>query len=361
MIFTRTSAMTRSVIFRACLLLSAGSAAATELAVSDEQLRQLGIEFRTLDATERSTITLATLPGIAMVPDSQAQTISLPFEGRVEDWHLNSGSALAAGDNLVALHSHDVLNFFQGNRRQQQASKLCDQRLSDMRERSKSGLTSRLDLQEQELRCQQMRDQLQLNKQVLQHLPAAWQNNNSAEFEFSAAADGWLKSILRSPGEHFAAGEALAVFWPAEQLQLRLMVPAGIAAGLSINSQVGVTDPQTGAQQQGRIIRIGKVENEAGQITVWLRADSLLPGAVFRVQLPTSGTGWAVPASSRVRQGDASWVFLRSANGVTVYQLQTFTAGSDALLLQDNNLTGQQIAVSGTATLKSLWQSAEEE
>lgn len=334
---------------------------AAELPLSDSQIKALDIRFITLDDSQRRNITLTSLPALATVPHSRAQVISLPFEGRVEAWQSEAGAELASGAALADLHSHDALSFFQTSRRQQQESRLCDQRLSDMRERSKSGLTSRLDLQEQSLRCQAMRDQLQLNEQLLMHLPASWQNNQSAEFRFSAAADGWLQNILRQPGDHFTAGEPLAVFWPQTELRLKVMLPAALSTALQKGDSVLVTDSRSGERIQARAESISRSENAAHQQTLWLTADSLQPGSMLQAQIPSAADGWAVPPSGRVRSDSASWVFVRTADGVNAVKLQRFIAGSHELLLQDETLRGAEIAISGTATLKSLWQSGEEE
>ncbi|MAK89833.1 MAG: hypothetical protein CMI13_01160 [Oleibacter sp.] len=339
---------------------------ASELTLSDSQIKALDIQFVTLNNSLRHDITLTSLPAIATVPNNKAQIISLPFEGRVEAWQAQAGDALNSEQPLADLHSHDVLSFFQRNRRQLQESALCDQRLSDMRERSKRGLTSKLDLQEQNLKCQMLRDELTLNKQILMHLPASWENNLSAEFHFNAASDGWLNAIMRKPGDHFAAGEALAVFWPQQELRLKVMLPASLSSTLQQGDTVMVRDQSSGERFKASVESISRTENVAHQQTLWLKSATtnpadIKPGSVLQADIPSAADGWAVAPSSRIRSDSQSWIFVRSAQGVTPVKLERFIAGNQQLLLQDSELENAEIAVTSTATLKSLWQSGEEE
>tara|TARA_B100001109_G_scaffold247767_1_gene237903 strand:- start:41864 stop:43003 length:1140 start_codon:yes stop_codon:yes gene_type:complete len=339
---------------------------ASELTLTDSQIKALDIQFVTLNNSRRHNITLTSLPAIATVPDNKAQIISLPFEGRVEAWQARAGDALKREQPLADLHSHDVLNFFQRNRRQQQESALCDQRLSDMRERSKRGLTSKLDLQEQNLKCQMLRDELTLNKQILMHLPASWENNLSAEFHFNAARDGWLNAIMRKPGDHFTAGEALAVFWPRQELRLKVMLPASLSSTLKQGDTLMVRDQSSGERFNASVESISHTENAAHQQTLWLTSVTtnpadIKPGSVLQADIPSAEDGWAVAPSSRIRSDSQSWIFVRSEQGVTPVKLERFIAGNQQLLLQDSELENAEIAVTSTATLKSLWQSGEEE
>lgn len=327
----------------------------TQLTISNEQLDNLGVRFQTLGKQDQ--VVLASLPAISTVAPGQAENISLPFEGRLEEWQATTGNFITEKEPLALLHSHDVLDFFQSNQRLQQQASLCNQRLSDMRERNKSGLTSRLDLQEQQLQCQQLNDQKKLNAQILKHLPAQWQNASDADYALQAPESGWLITIKHQPGEHFMAGDSLAEFWPENALRLRLWVPQHLLHNLSIGQHLNIS----ATQQQATVQSIGSVQNAAAQTEVWLKADNLIPGSSLIIDIPSKVSGWPTEAAARVRHNDKSWVFIRTPDGLQVTELQQFIAGNRGLLLQDMALENRAIAISGTAALKALWQSMESE
>ena len=330
-------------------------AATAQLAISSEQLDNLGVRFQKL--TSQDQVVLASLPAIATVAAGKTENISLPFEGRLEEWQATAGNFIAEKEPLALLHSHDVLDFFQANQRLQQQANLCNQRFNDMRERNKSGLTSRLDLQEQQLLCQQLNDQKKLNAQILKHLPGQWQTASEADYALPAPQNGWLVDIKRQPGEHFMAGEALAVFWPEHALRLRLLVPQHMLHNLSMGQSLSIT----GTAQKAIIRSIGALQNNAAQAEVWLQAEGLQPGSMVRVDIPSMASGWPTEAAARVRHNDQSWVFIRTPDGVQATELQQFIAGNRGLLLQDKRLENSEIAISGSAALKALWQSMESE
>lgn len=333
----------------------AATPATTALTISTEQLTSLGVSFQKLTRPEQ--VVLASLPAITTVAAGQAENINLPFAGRLEKWQASAGQFIAGQQPLTLLHSHDMLDFFQTNQRLQQQANLCNQRFNDLRERNKTGLTSRLDLQEQQLQCQQLNDQKKLNAEVLKHLPAAWQNTSGADYSLSAQQNGWLIDIKRQPGEHFMAGEALAVFWPQQALRLRLLVPQNMLHNLRIGQHLNIT----GSSQKAIIRSISAVQNNAAQAEVWLEADGLQPGSMVRIDIPAMASGWPTAAAARVRHNDKSWVFIRTPDGVQATELLQFTAGNHKLLVQDLALENRDIAISGTAALKALWQSTESE
>lgn len=328
-----------------------------QLTLSVGQIDNLGIRFTTLDDRHSGSLTAVRLTALAVVPDGEQQHLSLPFAGRVVQWQQTPGAAVASGSPLVSVASHELQAFIRQQQRRQQSSRLCQQRLQDMKERQRQGLTSRFELAQQQLSCDQLQDAIALAQQRLAHVPE--RNKQTGHYLLPMPESGWMQHIERQPGEHFAAGETLAQSAPSAALRLRLMLPRSLAAGLQRHTDLtAVAAGQRPLTLQ--LSSVGQVVDAAAQVEVWLQprgrdAARLRPGQRWQVAVPQPQSGWLVPASSRIRRDGRNWGFVRTDSGVAVVELKQLLSGEQGLLLQDAALAGQQLVRSGSATLKALW------
>ncbi|MFC3679509.1 HlyD family efflux transporter periplasmic adaptor subunit [Bacterioplanoides pacificum] len=328
-----------------------------QLTLSAGQIDNLGIRFITLDDQHSGSLTAARLTALAAVPDSEQRHLSLPFAGRVVQWQQTSGAALAAHSRLVTVASHELPAFVRQQQRRQQNSRLCQQRLQDMKERQRQGLTSRFELAQQQLSCDQLQDAIALAQQRLAQVPE--RDEQAGHYVLPMPESGWLQRIERQPGEHFAAGETLAQLAPSAALQLRLALPRTLLAGLQ--QQTALTATAAGQLPLTlQLSSVGQVVDAADRLEVWLRPGGsdtarLRPGQRWQVAVPQPQSGWLVPASSRIRRDGRHWGFIRTDSGVAVVELKQLRSGEQGLLLLDADLAGQQLVRSGSATLKALW------
>lgn len=327
------------------------------LTLDQESIQRLGIEIATLK--QPSSLTLATAAGKTAVEAVSERQLMMPFAARVESWRVPARSHVSAGTALVDLHSHDALAFLQQNRRLQASAQLCDERLGNLRERQRSGISSRLDVQEKSLECQQFNDELQVNGEVLAHLPSSWHNSTKAEFTLSAAENGWLIETIANAGQMADEQSGLARFWPDSALRVQAAVSPQLASQLRQGQTLNMISSANGQTVVAVLQRISAGINASGLVDLWLQPQeaTLVPGQRWRVELQSAEHGWVVPASARVRLDGQSWVFVQQGDQVLPVAVEPIAEGSGQLLLTNQQLANQAVVTHGTAALSALWQS----
>jgi membrane fusion protein, heavy metal efflux system len=341
-------------------ILNAAAAAAEtppRLSASADDLQRLGVEFALLQTS--SSLTLSSANGITDVEAADQRTLLMPFDARVEEWQIPSPAHVATGTSLVRLHSHDALAFLQGHKRLQAETSLCNERLGYLKERQRTGISSKLDVQEKNLECQQLNDQLQVNQEVLEHLPSAWRNSSKAEFSLAASESGWLMSVYRQAGQMADESSGLGLFWPDQALKVRASISSQLAGQLQTGQQlelVRLDDPQQ-TPYQATLVRIGSSPDTAGLVSVWLQTDAIkpVPGQRWTIKLQSAQQGLVIPASARIRYHDQSWVFVQNSDGLQPTTITPLAEGNGELLLPAEMLN-TRIAIKGTAALSAFWQ-----
>tara|TARA_R110000868_G_scaffold4278_3_gene27054 strand:- start:5716 stop:6882 length:1167 start_codon:yes stop_codon:yes gene_type:complete len=331
------------------------------LPLDRSEQQRLGVEFSTL--TTLAQLPLAVLPGSTAVSEHQRQQLMMPFEARVEQWLQAPGQHIDAGQPLLQLHSHETLAFLQSHQRLLQNTRLCHQRLTYLKDRQNSGLSSRLDVEEKSLECQQLDDNVSSNQQVLAHLPADWHNTHEAEFTLKSSSSGWLMTLYQQPGQIANPADGLAEFWPDSALAILVEMPAHLASQLQPGQSLNVQDSHTTVSQAARVLRIEQRISVTGQYRVWLQLTEgkPIPGQRWQVTIPSSQTGWTVPAAARVRANGQSWVFLKQGDQVEPVAIVPIAEGAGQLLLTPADLPAEPtLAIRGTAALMSYWQASSE-
>jgi multidrug resistance efflux pump len=340
---------------------------AEALPLDSTEQQRLGVEFSTL--TTQAQLPLAVLPGSTAVSDHQRLQLIMPFETRIEQWLQPSGQHLNAGQPLLQLHSHEIQAFIQNHQRQQQTARLCQQRLTNLQDRQRSGLSTRLDIEEKSLECQQLSDSVSSNQQVLTHLPSAWLNTHDAEFTLNSRSSGWLIRLNQQTGQIASPGTSLAEFWPDSALAILVEVPIRLAQQLQPGQSlavrpVGSDDPSVTDTHTATVQRIEQGISITGQQQVWLQLQTgqPVPGQRWQVTIPSAQSGWAIPASARVRAQGQSWVFLQQHHEIKPLAVKPIAEGGGYLLIPAATLPRQPtLATRGTAALMSYWQASSEE
>ncbi len=370
--FSCLSACLAAVVSAGVVSLPAHAESAPELALSEPEQNRLGVRFEPL-GTPR-TLTSTRLPGVSDVMPAQRQSLLIPFASRVESWSAQAGQQVEAGQPLLQLHSHEGLEFLQQYRRLKLESDLCRERLNNVTQRQRNGLAARLDVQEQAIQCQALKDQRTAMKDVLAHLPSDWQTGAGAEFGLSATERGWLMTARQPSGALVAAGAVLADFWPATAMTIRTrMTEAQWQQLQSAGANVQVSPlGQPSGLQLARVYQRSDVADVTGLFSVWLQVKSaengakeeaeIVPGQRWQVHLPAAQEGWVVPATARIRAEGQQWIFVRTPSGVRPLAVKPVAEGGGALLLdqRQNDLDDRRaVAISGASALRSLWLAGE--
>jgi hypothetical protein len=142
------------------------------------------------------------------------------------------------------------------------------------------------------------------------------------------------------------------------RLVLEIQLPADRARQVSIGQAVSVS----GSQASGKVTAIGAMIS--GAQTLSIRAEihdpqtMLRPGQNVEALLATAATAGQreVPSRSLVWQGGHPYLFVSTVAGFKVVPVSLMSQAADRAFVSGALKGDEQIAVSGLASLKSLWQ-----
>jgi multidrug efflux pump subunit AcrA (membrane-fusion protein) len=181
----------------------------------------------------------------------------------------------------------------------------------------------------------------------------------SGTIEITAPVNGVALELMAVPGQRVEAAMPLVKLAQIVPLWLEIQAPIAQIFGLKAGSVVSVP----AYQASGKVVQIGRSVEEGSQ-TVTVRAEishgaeNLRPGQFVEAVLAVDGDDkhWHVPNSALVRQRELAYVFVQTATGFIArpVKLGGETAGNSVVIAEFKG--DERIAVSGTVSLKAMWQ-----
>lgn len=345
-------------------LLLASVAHAEHIPLEPQQIDALGIRWS--PAQPAGDTREPALPTRVTIPPAQIQVVSAPQTGLVEQLSAAVGDHVSAGQVIAYLQSPQLLT--QQREYLQTLTQLRLARSDLQRDETlfKEGVIAERRLLEKRsahsellaLRDQQ-RQSLALagmNKQALAKLESS--RELSSQLCVCAPIDGVIMERYATAGERVEHIAPLYRIANLDTLWVEIRTPLSLLDGVSEGATV-VTDD---GNVSGRVILVGHEVDPANQ-TVLLRAevttgiDRLRPGQFLEMRLSASvADGVSVPAEAVVRDGQGSFVFLRTADGFDVEKISILNQSGGRALVSGNIKAGDPVAVSGMSSLKAAWQ-----
>lgn len=346
------------VIF--CSLFTALPMSAQEsFTLSDDEITQLDIRFapvRNLDG-----LTGSRFPATVIVSPNATSKVNSSFGGTLLQWHANPGDSLDSGAPVASIRSSELLAIqsqwlsLESERELARFELQRDQNLLDL------GIVSEQRLQQTRRKLQQVEIGYTALEQQLQQ---AGFDSNALEalklreadlgiYQVRAPAAGVLTQRRHTTGDIIAAFSELAALQQNDEVWLSAEIPARIAMYLHADFELSLAETN-----EKLLLRQKELVVDASTQTVEVLAEFLantnyMPGQVLTLILPPVGNGVLIPASAVVHNGDDTTVFLRTADGVEVRNLELEPAGAN-YLARTGIEVGEEVAVQGTAVLKGL-------
>lgn len=349
--------------FMLTLLLLAGTGVATAadtIALSETQLRQLGI--RTQEAQPASTLPVALAPARVTVPPEQEYIVSTPQGGLVTKLHAALGQPVQAGQVLAEVASPGLVSLQQQLLTAATQRDLAKSRFQRADMLHREGIIAKREWQEakanldaQNILVAEHRELLRMAGLGSAEIDGMLESRRfSSHLRLTAPASGVITEQLAVSGQRVDSQAPLYRLARLDKLWLEIDLP---------QEHVGSIVPGDTVRAPGvdaRIILIGQSVDPMAQ-TVLVRAEvlgqpRLLPNQKFKVEvLHAEGDGLLqVPSAAVFRQGGQDYVFVRSAEGFVVQPVERVSsAGSQSLLR--GQLPGTAVAVQGVSTLKAKW------
>ena len=349
-----------------CLSHTTWAQAPVQIRISAAQIDKAGIRFSEVQSAQSATEGLR-LAGSAVTPPNRMEVVSTPAAGVVQALLVNSLENVKAGQTIARIHSPELLQWQRDYVQQFTQLEMITKKAERDESLLNDGIISAGRAQETRNLLQQARVAVQERAQMLKLAglsDAAIARLNSPSgltpvIDIRSSAGGSVLEWMVTPGQRVEAGAPLAKVARAGELWLELQ--ASRAQGEQI--KVGDVVKTKSCTLSGKVIAIATQLSESNQL-VMVRASlpgadkCLKPGQYLEATISNKSppvSGWSLPSTALVRNGNHEFVFVRNADGVQAVPVTVVSRAIDQVIVQGALTTKQSIAVQGLASLKGMW------
>lgn len=351
------------------LLAMAASAvqAADEFAVTDAQMQALGVTLQRLE--QPAGIRGQAYPARVVLPLSHEQIVSAPVAGLVDRLLVGENDVVKSGQPLLRLVSPELGELQLKLLEAASKSRLSQKALQRERQLFTEGIIPERRAQEAEAAVEEDRARVRQAEAALRlaGLDAASIKSIGAGgalrdgLTVHAKTQGTVLALDVKPGQRVAQADALMRLADTSQLWLDIQVPADRRSQLAAKGgQITVVGRDVTAvpMSVGSMVSESQTINLRAQVT--RGADRLRPGEYVQAQVPfaaasAGGDSWPVPIRSVVRQGDKTYVFVRTPKGFLAQEVTVLNSAGESVQVQGPLQPGQQIATASVIALKAAW------
>ena len=350
----------RNLLIPPLLLILALPANAQILPVSGQEQNLLGIREQTITAVDQGDAGEITMR-VAFAPDGE-WAIKTPLSGVLQRVFVQEGDRVTAGDPLVVVRSADMvalqrdylkaraeLNLQASNwQRDQQlgeAGSISERRWQETRFNRDTAQAEYAGLRGQLLLAGlSIADLERLSKKM----------EIGPDITLRAPADAIVLERPAMLGDQLDGSELLVKLGETEKLVLEGNLSRSAAASLGVGGLISLK----GNGARAEITYVSTVIDPQTQ-TIHVRAQpfdtsKLLAGQLTRWEVLSTGLLLTVPSSAVVKLDGRDVVFLSVSRGYEVRDVVVKGTGSGAWIVLDGLVSGDTVAVAGTAVLKGM-------
>ncbi|WP_052417665.1 efflux RND transporter periplasmic adaptor subunit [Cellvibrio mixtus] len=337
------------------------AARTSSIPISDQQIRNLGIETIQLDTTAASAS--GRYPAQIVLPPHQEYRLGAPDNSLVQQVLVLENQPVNIGDPLLVISSQNLGELSLALIENHSRWKLAQQNLERDQELLNEGIIPSRRLEESKANERDARAAL---AQARSALTAAGVDDKGIEglirqgkasntLTLRAPVAGIVTGLIAKPGWRNNDGLPLLHLVKREQLWVDVQIPAnqaGLWPSATLFQLADGTEatllnlsPVTSAAQT-RVLR-GLIENPPAH---------LLPGSYQQALLPLSKDHtWDLPLSAIARRGAQAYVFVRTDTGFDALPIEVAASGGQRALVSGALQSGAEIAAVGVVALKAAW------
>lgn len=342
------------------LLIPALSGAAQILPVSEQEQKLLGIEVQEVIAIKQGGAGEIALR-VAFAPDGE-WAIKTPMAGVLQRVFVQQGDRVKTGDPLVIVRSADMValqrDFLKARAELnlQLANWQRDQKLGEagsISERRRQ--ETRYSYETAQAEFAGLSGQLKLaglSASDLDRLVSSMEIG--PDITLRAPADAVVLSRPAMLGDQLDGSELLVKLGETRKLVLEGNLSKSAVSHLSVGSQIALQGDGTRAE----LSYVSSVIDPQTQ-TVYVRAqpldtESLQAGQLTRWDVLSEGLLLTVPSNAVVKLDKRDVVYLSVPSGFEVHDVEVKSTGSGTWIVLDGLVSGDRVAVTGTAALKAM-------
>lgn len=359
---SRPIAAGRWLLAAVCLTLTTKPLAEpSSLAISEQQIRNLGVQTIQLEAQARSAS--GRFPAQVILPPNQDYRLGAPENSLVQQVLVLENQSVKAGDPLLVVssqhlgelglalvESHSRWTLARQNRARDQellAEGIIPSRRLDESRAAEGDALAALNQARSAMAAAGMEER------AIDELIRQGKASNSLTLRAPIA--GSVAELVAKPGWRNTDGLPLLRIINRKQLWVDVQVPASQANQWAPGTRFQLADgtearllnlsPVTSAAQT-RVLR-GVIDQPPAQ---------LLPGSLLQALLPlASNNAWDLPLSAVARRGAQAYVFRRSPAGFDAIPVEVVATGGQRALVTGSLDAGAELAATSVVALKAAW------
>jgi RND family efflux transporter MFP subunit len=346
----------KRVLAQFCLLITLPVQAQELIQLSENDISLLGIVTSQVMPGDDSAG--ANFPATVINSPLSTSSVTIPYSGIVQSWHITPGTLVNAGDSLIDIQSRELLDL-QNNWNSAQLD--LEQKSFELEKDSlllQEGIISRQRLMQTTRSFEQAAANLETLKTKLSLAGFSEEQLNTMTgsdlgvYTVRSPVTGSANHLMVSAGTYVSANSVIASI-DSEERWLSALLPARIASQMEIGQILrvaGASVPLTLRQKDYAI------DSETQTVEIFAAFSSmpdLMVGQIVTLIIPPLESGLLIPASAVVHSGNETTVYVRHADGFESRPLNLLPAGSDYLALE--GITADElIAIRGATLLKGM-------
>lgn len=346
--------MTRLAAFIICCGLvvagAIGPAAAAQIALTNDQRTNFGVDVQPLARTEEVPLTV--LSAMVMPVASGRVSVVVPFAGSVLQVHVVDGQEVEKGQILATLFSRSFLSEQSVMRHAQAEYSAAKAETTRLRTLAAEGIVAGARVDEAEARLAQATAKLDEQKRLVHATKPA--EGGAGNYQLTAPIRGRVSQISATVG---AGMDAMASAFVIDQTD-KLWVEAQLPSDLSTRVKTGLSVDVDG--RRGKIVAVGSAVDPKSRALL-LRAEiagdlRLLPGttAKLTINVKAEADTFVVPQAAVTKVAGQSAVFVEADGGFDVVPVKVAGNGQGTLSITAPLQAGRKVAISGISELKAL-------
>ena len=304
-----------------------------------------------------------TLQGQAIVPAQAQRMIAAPLSGMVQQVTIQPMQQVGAGQAVAVIHSPELLQWQRELAEASNELNLARQTLQREQTLYREGIIA----EKRVIEARSAVQMAQLKIQEKRRLLALSGKRGSGQFDpvltVRSQVSGQVVELLAHAGQRVEAGTPIASLVRADQLRIQLFASAAQAVQIQVGDSVQVA----GCPQFGRVsTNNGWLDAKTQSRVIWVDMAGALtclkPSQYLQAQVipsPVNNRLMSLPAAAMVRQNNKPHVFVQHPQGfvpVPVHIKQRTGDQLQVLPFRVGGVRDLQVAVTGIAQLKAIWQ-----
>ncbi len=333
---------------------------AAEFAVSPSQMKALGVTVQKLDTPGVAPGLAA--PARAVLPPHLDIMVSAPVDGIVDQLMVSPQEFVKTGQPLLRLVSPSYGDLQLKLMESASKARLTNQTLNREKALFAEGIIPERRVQEAQMAAstataaiRQAEAAMRLagaESAVIRRVASGGRPDDALVVR--AKREGLVATVDAKPGQRVKEADPLARIADMREMWLEIQLPASAVVARGSEFTAVGRDVAAVAQSTGGLIGESQTMTVRARVTKGM--DKLRPGEALQVNAPLpAATGWTLPLQAVTRQGDAAYVFLRSARGFVATPVNVVSSAGQSVRVQGGLKSGQEVAVSSVIALKAAW------